>query len=234
LGIDDGDVVISLGTSGTVFTRTTTPSADPTAAIAGFADATGAFLPLVCTLNAARVLTATAELLGVDLPGLETLARQAAPGAEGVVLLPYLSGERTPNLPGATGSLHGLRPETMRPSIIARAAFEGMLCNMADALDHLRASGAPVHRVLLIGGATGSALVAELAAQIFGVPVTVPEPNEYVALGAARQAAWALSGAAQPPRWAAQTIREIPAPTEGVGSRIRTHYRQAAHTVYGD
>jgi xylulokinase len=234
LGIEDGDVVMSLGTSGTVYTRAAAPSADATGAIAGFADATGAFLPLVCTLNAARVLDYTAALLGVDPAGLESLARQAPPGAEGVVLLPYLSGERTPNLPHATGSLHGLRPETMRPSHIARAAFEGMLCNMADALDHLRAAGIPIRRVLLIGGAARSGLAAELAAEIIGVTVTVPEPNEYVALGAARQAAWALGRTAHPPSWSARTIAEVRAPSDGaaIGRRIRAEYERARRALY--
>ncbi|WP_405163535.1 xylulokinase [Nocardia sp. NBC_01499] len=234
LGIGDGDVVVSLGTSGTVFARAAAPSADATGAVAGFADATGAFLPLVCTLNAARVLGYAADLLGVELAALESLAAQAPPGAEGLVLLPYLSGERTPNLPHATGSLHGLRPETMRPSHFARAAFEGMLCNMAEALDHLRARGTGVRRVLLIGGAARSPLVAEIAAQIFGVPVTVPQPIEYVALGAARQAAWALSGAAQPPTWPARTAAEVPVPSEpAIGRRIRAEYQRAQGDLYG-
>ncbi|CAM4515150.1 xylulokinase [Nocardia ninae] len=234
LGIGDGDVVVSLGTSGTVFARSAVPSADATAAVAGFADATGAFLPLVCTLNAARVLEYAADLLGVDLVTLESLAAQAPPGADGLVLLPYLSGERTPNLPHATGSLHGLRPETMRPSHIARAAFEGMLCNMAEALDHLRSRGTGVRRILLIGGAARSALVAEIAAQIFGVPVTVPQPIEYVALGAARQAAWALSDAAEPPTWPARTAAEIPAPAApAIGRRIRAEYQRAHGDLYG-
>ncbi|WP_433723777.1 xylulokinase [Nocardia sp. CA-129566] len=234
LGIEDGDVVMSLGTSGTVYTRAAAPSADAAGAIAGFADATGAFLPLVCTLNAARILDSTAALLGVGLAELETLARQAPPGAEGVVLLPYLSGERTPNLPHATGSLHGLRPETLRPGHIARAAFEGMLCNMADALDRLRTIGIPIHRVVLIGGAARSRLVAELAAQIIGVTVVVPEPNEYVALGAARQAAWALGGTARPPQWSARTAAEVRAPGDGgaIGRRIRAEYLRVQRAVY--
>ncbi|MFI6995886.1 xylulokinase [Nocardia sp. NPDC050175] len=234
LGLGDGDVVVSLGTSGTVFARSAVPSADASGAVAGFADATGAFLPLVCTLNAARVLEYAAELLGVDLTTLESLAAQAPPGADGLVLLPYLSGERTPNLPHATGSLHGLRPETMRPSHIARAAFEGMLCNMAEALDHLRSRGTGVRRILLIGGAARSALVAEIAAQIFGVPVTVPQPIEYVAVGAARQAAWTLSGAAEPPSWPARTVAEIPAPdAASIGNRIRAEYQRAHGDLYG-
>ncbi|QIS11903.1 xylulokinase [Nocardia arthritidis] len=230
LAIGPGDVVVSLGTSGTVFARNTVPSADPTGAVAGFADATGAFLPLVCTLNAARVLGSVADLLGVDQRTFEDLAAQANPGAGGIVLLPYLTGERTPNLPHVAGSLHGLRPDTMRPRNIARAAYEGMLCNMADALDAL---GAAPRRVLLIGGAAGSPLVARLAAEIFGVTVTVPEPGEYVALGAARQAAWALSGKADPPNWPARTAAEIPAPADAtIGADIRAAYRRARQALY--
>ncbi|MGW4327712.1 xylulokinase [Nocardia sp. NPDC004573] len=234
LGIMEGDVVVSLGTSGTVFARADRPAADATGAVAGFADATGAFLPLVCTLNAARVLTSAADLLGVDLPTLESLAAQAPPGADGVVLLPYLAGERTPNLPRAAGSLHGLRPEAMRPGTVARAAFEGLLCHLADALDHLTGTGVTPRRVLLIGGAARSPLVAETAAQVFGVTVTIPEPDEYVALGAARQAAWALAGTSGPPSWPARSVAEIPAPADAaLGREIRARYRSARQALYG-
>ncbi|MCC3313014.1 xylulokinase [Nocardia africana] len=232
LGIGDGDVVISLGTSGTAFARTPQLNTDPF--VNGFADATGQFLPLVCTLNAARVLEATATALGIGLGELDALACQAPPGADGLVLLPYLSGERTPNLPQATGSLHGLRLETMRPAHLARAAVEGMVCNMADALDRLRAAGATPRRVLLIGGASRSQFVAETAAQIFGAAVTVPEPEEYVALGAARQAAWALRRGAEPPQWPAVSTVEIPAPDDrAAGTEIRSAYGRARESLYG-
>ncbi|MFF4027667.1 MULTISPECIES: xylulokinase [Nocardia] len=232
LGIGDGDVVISLGTSGTAFARTSRLTTDPS--VNGFADATGRFLPLVCTLNAARVLEAMATALGIGIDELDALARQAPPGADGLVLLPYLSGERTPNLPHATGSLHGLRAETMQPAHLARAAVEGMLCNMADAIDRLRAAGATPRRVLLIGGASRSAFVAETAAQIFGAAVTVPEPEEYVALGAARQAAWALRGVPEPPQWPPAATAEIPVLENGaVGSRIRSAYAQVRESLYG-
>ncbi|MEU2039827.1 xylulokinase [Nocardia niwae] len=235
LGIADGDVVVSLGTSGTAYARTDRPAADASGAVAGFADATGAFLPLVCTLNAARILTSTADLLGVDLPTLESLAAQEPPGADGVVLLPYLAGERTPNLPHAAGSLHGLRPAAMRPGTVARAAFEGLLCHLADALDHLtEIGGVTPRRVLLIGGAARSRLVAAIAAQVFGVTVTVPEPAEYVALGAARQAAWALSGASRPPSWPSCSMAEIAPPADtATGREIRAEYRRTRRALYG-
>jgi xylulokinase len=236
LGLDlaEGEAVVSLGTSGTAFTHSARPSADTTGAINGFADATGAFLPLVCTLNAARVLDTIASLLGVELRELEALARRSVPGAAGLTLLPYLTGERTPNLPGATGTLHGLSPESMRPEHLARAAFESMLCNLADALDRLRAiMGAP-RRVLLIGGAAALPLVGELAAQIFDTTVAIPEPREYVAVGAARQAAWALAGSTGPPLWEHPPCDEIPCPPEASGQRIRSRYRDLRRLVHGE
>jgi xylulokinase len=188
------------------------PTRDGTGAVAGFADATGRFLPLVCTLNAARVLTATAALLGTDVAGLDDLALTAPPGAGGLVLLPYLEGERTPNRPGATGVLTGLRLANATPANMARAAVEGMLCGLADGLDALREQGVRARRVLLVGGAARSRAVQAVAASVFDVPVVVPAPGEYVADGAARQAAWALSGVDAPPNWSTATgSREVPA-----------------------
>lgn len=201
LELADGDVAVSLGTSGTVFGVSEKPTADGTGVVAGFADATGRFLPLACTLNAARVLTSTAAMLGTDLEGLDALALSAEPGAGGLTLLPYLDGERTPNLPDASGSLVGLRRSNMTPANVARAAVEGMLCGLAAGLDALRDHGVPVRRVLLTGGASRSAAVRAIAPGVFGVPVLVPPEMEHVAVGAARQAAWALSGAAEPPSW---------------------------------
>ena len=233
LGARPGDVVISVGTSGTVFAVHPRPVADPSGTVAGFCDATGRYLPLVCTLNAARVLGATAQLLGVDLDGVDRLALAAAPGADGLVLLPYLDGERTPNLPGAAGSLHGLRRDTMTPENLARAAVEGMLCGLADGLDALRALGVDVRRVLLVGGGARSAAVREAAPTVLGAPVTVPSPGEYVAIGAARQAAWALTGAEEPPEWPLREATVLDDIDDVAGERIRGHYADARGAVFG-
>ena len=201
LGVDAGsDTVVSLGTSGVVTTSHDRQTADPTGIVAGFADAQGAFLPLVCTLNAARVLEATARMLGVDLHALSDLALSAPPGAEGVVLVPYLEGERTPNLPHATGAVHGLTTRNATPANLARAAVEGMLCGLAAGLDALAEQGVGSQAVRLVGGAAASPAVRAVAPTVFGVPVTVPAPGEYVADGAARQAAWGLLG--ELPQWA--------------------------------
>lgn len=195
IGVDARDsAVVSLGTSGTAFVRSPVSARDVTGSVAGFADATGAFLPLVCTLNAARVLDAACALLRVDHQTLADLALSAPAGADGLVVVPYLAGERTPNLPLATGSVLGMTLHNSTPANLARAAVEGVLCGMADALDALAANGARIDRVTLVGGAAASAAVQRLAPTIFGVPVEVPPPGEYVADGAARQAAWVLSG----------------------------------------
>ncbi|XVV06378.1 xylulokinase [Actinosynnema sp. CA-248983] len=200
-----GDVVVSVGTSGTAFARAVAPVTDGTGTVNGFADAEGGFLPLVCTLNASRVLDATAALLGVDLDELSRLASSAPAGADGLVLVPYLEGERTPNKPDSTGAVHGLRLDTATPAHLARAAVEGLLCSLADAIDALRALGTPVERVLLIGGGAQSAAVRSIAPAVFGCPVLLPATSEYVADGAARQAAWAVSGANEPPVWSELT-----------------------------
>ena len=201
LGLGVGEVVVSIGTSGTAYAVAARPAADETGAVAGFADATGRFLPLVATINAARVLTVTARMLGTDADGLSRLALAASPGAQGLTLLPYLDGERSPNRPDARGVLNGLTSTNTTPENLARAAVEAVLCSLADAIDNLADCGIAAQRVILIGGAARSPAVRRIAPAIFGVPVTVPAPAEYVALGAARQAAWALSGADQPPKW---------------------------------
>ena len=204
VGARPGDVIVSIGTSGVVSAVSTKPTADATGAVTGFADATGNFLPLVCTLNAARVLEATAGLLGVSLDELSRLADSAPPGADGLVMVPYLDGERTPNRPDATGAVHGMRRDNCTPAHLARASVEGLLCGLADGLDALRAQGVSADRAILIGGGARSEAVRHVAAAVLGLPVLVPEPAEYVADGAARQAAWALAGTVLPPEWSAR------------------------------
>jgi xylulokinase len=228
IGVDARqNAVVSLGTSGTAYVRSNVSARDVSGSVAGFADATGAFLPLVCTLNAARVLDAACAMLGVDHETLSALALAAPAGAGGLVVVPYLSGERTPNLPSATGGVLGMTLENSTPAHVARAAVEGVLCGLADALDALIANGAAVSRVSLVGGAAASRAVQHIAPSIFGVPVVVPPPGEYVADGAARQAAWVLNG--ELPNWpldGKSTVHKS-APSPHVRARYaeaRTHW----------
>ena len=195
LGLAPGDVAVSVGTSGTVFAVSDGPVADPEGIVAGFADATGRFLPLVCTLNAAKVLDTVAVLLGVDHHGLDELALSAPAGARGLTLLPYLDGERTPNRPDATGVLAGLRTTHDRADL-ARAAVEGITHGLLDGLDALAAQGvATGPRLVLTGGGARSRAVRRVLADLGGLPVDVHAEGETVARGAAVQAAATLAGA---------------------------------------
>ena len=189
VGAATGDVVVSIGTSGTVFAVSAARTVDPSGTVAGFADADGGFLPIVVTLNAARVLDAIARLLGVDHAELSDLALAAESGAGGLTLVPYFEGERTPNLPDATASLTGMTLASSTRENLARAAVEGMLSGLGAGLDALRDLDVPLERALLIGGAAQSPAVRAIAPEVLGLPVEVPPPGEYVALGAARQAA---------------------------------------------
>lgn len=218
LAVDD--VLLSLGTSGVASMVSPEPVADETGTVTGFCDAAGGFLPMAVTLNAARILDLQARWLGVDHDELSDLALSAPPGANGVTLLPYYGGERTPNRPGAAGTWTGLRTETTRADL-ARAAVEALACSLADALDEILGRlGRDPARVLLVGGAARSAAVRQILPSVLGRPVLVAPPAEYVALGAARQAAWVLSGQDQPPRWAtADAVTADAEPTPHVRER---------------
>jgi len=198
---EPGDVVISLGTSGTAFAVSTTSTHDSSGAVAGFADASGRFLPLVCTLNAARIFDAATTILGKTHDEVGALALSSVPGAHGLTLLPYFEGERTPNRPTATGVFSGMNIANSNPADIARAMIEGMLSGLADAVAALEDLGVDIKRVLIIGGAAKNPAVGQIASALFGRPVLIPPAGEYVADGAAKQAAWALLGGDTPPVW---------------------------------
>ncbi|WP_176560833.1 xylulokinase [Mycobacterium neglectum] len=201
LGAGPGDCVVSLGTSGVVSAVGDVAPHDPDGIVAGFADATGRQLPLVCTLNGAPVLAAVATMLGVDFDELDRLAMSAQAGAEGLTLIPYFEGERSPNLPEAAGALQGVTTRNLNAANIARAAVEGLLSSMAYCIDRITAHGVEVNRIILVGGGARSEAVRHIAPALWGAPVHVPTPAEYVALGAARQAAWALTQSASPAAW---------------------------------
>ncbi len=190
VGLRTGDAVISAGTSGTAFAVCESPTTDSSGEVAGFADATGRFLPLVCTLNAAKVVDAVARLLGVDHHGFDELALAARDG-DRVTLLPYFDGERTPNRPGATGLLRGLRTDVSREDL-ARATLEGVACGLVDALDSLRSHAVVDGRVMLVGGLAQSTAFRRVLAGLIDLPIVVSDADQAVATGAAVQAAAVL------------------------------------------
>jgi xylulokinase len=235
LGLAEGDVVISLGTSGTVFAVSGSPTNDASGAVAGFADATGRFLPLACTLNATKVVDTMARLLGRTHDEIDALALTAEAGSGGVVLLPYLDGERTPNLPDATGTLSGLRSDT-GPAQLARAAYEGVVCHLLEALDALAGAGVPVDRgrLFVVGGGARSAAFPQLLADMTQRRVDVPAPAEHVARGACVQAAAAVTGrdvAAVARDWAPET--SFVEPDAGVdAATVRAAYGEVRRHIH--
>jgi len=195
LGLQAGDVAISLGTSGTVFAVSATATHDPSGAVAGFASASGEFLPLVCTLNATKVTDTVARWLGTDPPGLAELALAAVGDPGSVLLVPYFDGERTPNLPDATGTFVGLTNTTTRAQL-ALGAHDGVLCGLLGGVDALERVGATIGgRVFLIGGGARSVAYRQRCADLLGQAITVPDTDETVAAGAAAQAAVVAAGA---------------------------------------
>ena len=208
VGAGPGDVVISIGTSGVVSAVADSPIADSTSEVINSADATGRFLRLASTPIAARVLDATAHLLGVGHGEFSRLALSAPPGSDGLVVLPYF--EKASNLARlrASGLIQGLTEVTSTPAHVARAAVEGLLCSLAESLAALMLHGARPERLLLVGGAARSEAVRKIAPTVFGQPVVILGSEELGASGAARQAAWTLTSTPEPPAWptAAQVL----------------------------
>ena len=187
VGLGVGQALLSLGTSGVVAVVSETPVEDPSGQVAGFADASGHWLPLACTLNASRILDAVGAMSGLSYEELDEAAL-SVPDAGGLRLVPYFEGERTPNLPDATARLEGMTLKNSTRAHLARAGVEGLLAHMRFALECVRELGVPIENVLVVGGGARSRAVQSLAAEFLGVPVEFPEAAEYVALGAARQA----------------------------------------------
>jgi xylulokinase len=217
LGAAVGDLVISLGTSGTAFAVSSISTHDPSGEIAGFADATGNFLPLACTLNAAKVFATIADTLGVSLDTFSELALAAPSGADGLRLLPHFDGERTPNRPNARANFQGMTHQNFTRENMARAAIEGVVGGMVFAAEALKKTGFKANRILLIGGAAKNPAVQAIAAEMFNSEITIPPTGEYVADGAARQAAWALTG--KLPNWQIGGVKTLePKATSNVAS----------------
>ena len=196
LGLSVGDVVISLGTSGTVYAKSEQRTTDVTGAVAGFSDASGNYLPLVCTLNATKVTDTVARWLGTDAAGLADLALAAGTEVISPTLVPYFDGERTPNRPESKGLMVGMTNETTREEL-ARAAHDGVICGLLEGLAALEnCGGSSSGRMILVGGGSRSLAYRQRLADISGREVHIPDSDETVATGAALQAAVAYTATA--------------------------------------
>jgi xylulokinase len=209
LGVSLGDLVISLGTSGTAFAVSKSSTHDSSGEVAGFADATGNFLPLACTLNAAKIFNTVAKSLSLSFEEFSVRALSAIPGAEGLRLIPHFDGERTPNRPVAKGSFHGITHRNFTKENIARASIEGVIAGMIYATKALEKQGVDYSRIVLIGGAARNSAVQQISADLFGRTIHIPPMGEYVADGAAKQAAWALSAKEYLPSWSLDELKSI-------------------------
>lgn len=189
-----GVVVCSLGTSGTVFTYSDRPVTDPEGLIAPFCDSTGGWLPLLCVMNCTNVTEEVrAAFPSMSIDELTRAAEAVRPGCEGVLWLPYLQGERVPDLPLATGTLLGLRAGSLRPGLLFRAAMEGVALNLAWGVERMRRLGLRVDAVRLVGGGAHNPLWRQVLADTLDAPVAPLAEPESTALGAAIQAAWTVA-----------------------------------------
>jgi xylulokinase len=236
LGIEEGDIVISLGTSGTVYTVTPLGVQDRSGAINGYADASGRFMPMVTTLNAAKVTDCVRRLLGVTVQEFDTLALEPRQADNALILIPYLDGERTPDLPDATGRLLNLRTISTRAEV-ARAAVEGVICGLLEGLDLLGKQGLRLdQRLVLTGGAARSKAFRQTLADLTGKPIWVATIAEAAAAGAAVQAAAALYGEPTSKiarRWAPDFELAAEPNLEFPREAVRERYRTAVHEHFG-
>ena len=212
VGATDRELVVSLGTSGTAYAVCDHPTADTGGEVAGFADATGRFLPLTCMLNCTRVLDSVAEMFGIERTAALNRAGDVPPGANGLMFMPYLSGERTPNLPRATGTFHGLTASALTADSMLRAAMDGVAAGLAYCVESLDRVSVTAPKIVLVGGGSRHQSWQQAIADATGQPVTVRGGNEHVARGAAIQIAAILRGetvAALSERWRPGIVAEV-------------------------
>lgn len=193
--VRQGIMTASLGTSGTLYAFSPVPVVDPKGEVAAFCDSTGSWMPLACTMNVTLVTELTRSLFkGWDHERFGKEAASAPVGSDGLLLLPYFAGERTPNLPRGNGVLHGITVKNFTPAHLARAAMEGVTLGLAYGLERFRALGVKPNEIRLTGGGTKSPFWRQLCADVFGVPTVCLTSSEGAALGSAIQAAWAAGG----------------------------------------
>jgi xylulokinase len=223
-----GVVTVSLGTSGTVCAFSEEPVIDPKGELAAFCDATDHWLPLTCTMNLAVATEQMRELFGWDPPTMEERVAAIPAGAGGVMFLPYLQGERTPNLPKGVGVFQGLTTENMKPDFMARAVVEGVTLGLAYGLRRFKELGIVPTEVRLTGGGSKSAVWRRIAADVLGFPTVALKVTEGAALGAAIQAAWTYCQVKGKPLSLEKLVDDL----VEVDKKTRIEPDKEAHSVY--
>ncbi len=192
--VSDGVITMSMGTSGTLYGYSDKPIIDPEGILAAFCSSSGGWLPLLCTMNCTVATELTRELFGLDVKEIDAAGARAPAGAEGVSILPFFNGERVPNLPNGKASIMGLNTTNYTKENLSRASLESAVYGMKIGLDRFRELGFDVREIRMIGGGAKSPIWRQMAADVLGVPVLIPEQAEAAALGAALQAYWMLEG----------------------------------------
>jgi xylulokinase len=238
-----GVAVVSLGTSATVFARSAELVDDPSGAVAAFCDATGAYLPLLCVMNATGVAEEVRRAFGCDHAELSREAARVPAGCRGILWLPYLQGERVPDWPRATGSILGLQTGSLERGAIYRAALEGVAFNLAWGIERMRAAGVAIESARVVGGASGNELWCQILADVLEIPLVRLEEPESAALGAALQSMWAVRVARGERVSADDVAREIvrergpmfePHPDHFAAYRdARARFRELAERLHG-
>jgi xylulokinase len=191
--VTPGVISASFGTSGTIYAHAEQPVVDPAGEIAAFCSSTGGWLPLLCTMNVTTVTEQVRQLFGMDHAALAAAVKSVPAGSDGLILLPYLAGERTPNVPAGSGVLLGLSGKTFTSAHFARAAMEGVTLGMNYGLRRLAVLGVKAKEIRVTGGGAKSPAWRQLMADVFGVPVVAMVEDEGAALGGALQAAWCVA-----------------------------------------
>jgi xylulokinase len=222
-----GRVTASLGTSGTIYAYSEKPAIDPKGEIAGFCDSTDAWLPLLCTMNVTVATEAVRNLFGWSVGQLDSAIESAPAGAEGILFLPYLQGERTPNLPGGSGVFHGLNMRNMKPALMARAVMEGVTLGLAYGLERMKELRIVPTEIRLTGGGSKSAIWRQICADIFNCPVVTLAESEGAALGAAIQALAAVQTSKSIAGWSAEIVRTNPDERTEPNKKVSSDYTAA-------
>jgi len=230
--VEEGRLGMSLGTSGTLFAYSDVPVIDPDGGWAAFCSSTGGWLPLICTMNCTVATEQIAGLFGFDTRDGDTYLHDTPPGAKGLTLIPFLNGERTPDLPFAKGILSGLDLHNMQPGYLYRAAMEGATYSLKYGHDLLQRAGMRFSRITLTGGGANSAAWRQMVADVFALPVDVPQHGESAAFGAALQALWALGKAQGAPIRLADMVKSHAKTTPELTTTPDPHRANAYRSAY--